>query len=264
MAEYKSVRALLRGIDLLRALSEDGPSTVNDLAVKTDIHRTTVYRLLSTLASMDYVAFNDSDGTYRLTAAVRSLSDGYRERDWIREVAYPEIAALTEKVMWPVNIAMPRGDEMVVQESTHHLSPFSIHRSMVGTRWPIMISSHGRAYLSFIEEPKLSETLELLSHSTLERNQAGRDPATVQRLIATTRSTGYASCINEAVAGISSIAIPLVLFGRVVGSLNIVFFSSAMTPAKAAEKYLEPMRETAKRIAELTGRNHRATHLHIA
>jgi IclR family mhp operon transcriptional activator len=48
--------------------------------------------------------------------------------------------------------------------------------------------------------------------------------------------------------GISAIALPIQGGGPVLGSLNLIFFSSSMTPAVAAERYLASMKEAVKEI----------------
>ncbi|MET3354322.1 UNVERIFIED_ORG: IclR family mhp operon transcriptional activator [Xanthobacter viscosus] len=259
MGEYRSVRALARGLEILRILSRRGPTTITQLSIATGINRTTIYRLVSTLDELGYVGMNASDNTVSLRAAANLLTEGVRV-DWIRSVAYPELAALGAIVLWPVNLFMPSGDEIVLQETTHHLSPFSIHRSMVGTRWGYLNTSPGRAYLSYIDTPRLDETLELLRHSKLEGNMAAQCKGHAEKIIAKTREAGYGSSVNEAAPGISGIAVPLRLDGDVVGAINMVFFTTAMNPTEAAAKYLDAMEECAKRIgAEMSERKLRAT-----
>jgi IclR family mhp operon transcriptional activator len=145
---------------------------------------------------------------------------------------------------------MPSGDEMVIQESTHHLSPFSIHRAMVGRRWGYLNTSPGRAYLSYIHEAQLDEMLDLLRRSKHEGNAVVHHKAAVEKILATTRKHGYGSVVDDAVDGISGIAVPLRLDGDVVGAINMVFFSTAMRPSEAAAKHLEAMEDCARRIDE--------------
>ena len=66
--------------------------------------------------------------------------------------------------------------------------------------------------------------------------------------MARTRSDGYASSVGETEQGISAIAMPIGGVGPVIGSLNIVFFTSAMTPEVAAGRYLPSLAQAARDI----------------
>src|SRR6185436_19278754 len=63
----------------------------------------------------------------------------------------------------------------------------------------------------------------------------------IARIVAQTREDGYASSVGETEQGITGIALPIVGAGPVLGALNIVFFSSSMTPEVAARRYLRNM-----------------------
>ena len=54
--------------------------------------------------------------------------------------------------------------------------------------------------------------------------------------------------MDETEHGISAIAVPIAGIGPVLGSLNIVFFTSAMTPQVAARRYLRNMKQAAREI----------------
>jgi len=248
MTRYRPVRALARGLTLIRVFNETGPASIQELASASALHRTTVYRLLDTLKELGYVEENKSDQTFQLTGLVRRLSSGYSDSDWVRAVAYPILVELSKQVVWPVNFLVPFADTMMVVETTHHLSPFSIHRGLIGTRWPYMTTAYGRAFLAFCTDAERSELLNLLRNSSIEDNSRAKDGRYVRAIVRKTLEQGYGSTVDEAVVGNSSIAVPVHLDGRTLGCLNVLFFTSAMTPAEAATKYLIPLKRAADRI----------------
>jgi IclR family mhp operon transcriptional activator len=248
MTRYRSVRALARGLKLLRVFNEIGSASIQELASASLLHRTTVYRLLDTLKELGYVQENESDQTFRLTRLVKTLSSGFGDSDWVREVAYPILVELSKQVVWPVNLLVPFADTMMVIETTHHLSPFSIHRGLIGTRWPYMTTAYGRAFLAFCTDAERVELLNLLRHSSIVDNGRVSDSRYVRSIIRKTQEQGYGSTVDEAVVGNSSIAVPIPLEGRTLGCLNVLFFTSAMTPTEAATKYLSLLRNAADEI----------------
>jgi len=248
MTRYRPVRALARGLNLIRVFNEIGPASIQELASASALHRTTVYRLLDTLKELGYVEENKSDQTFRLTGLVKTLTSGYSDSDWVREIAYPILEDISSQVVWPVNFLVPFADTMMVAETTHHLSPFSIHRGLIGTRWPYMTTAYGRAFLAFCTDAERSELLNLLRRSNIEDNRRAIDARYVRSIIRKTLDQGYGSTVDEAVVGNSSIAVPVRLEGRTLGCINVLFFTSAMTPTEAAAKYLSLLKRAADRI----------------
>jgi IclR family mhp operon transcriptional activator len=81
-----------------------------------------------------------------------------------------------------------------------------------------------------------------------EDTNLARDRRYVGRFVSRTRSDGYASSVGETEQGISAIAVPIGGVGPVIGSLNIVFFTSAMTTEVAARRYLRSLKQAAADI----------------
>src|SRR5216684_6903268 len=78
---HRPVRSLSRGLALIRELNVTGPSSVQQLAARTGLHRTTCYRLLETLRQDGLVTPDEQNGLFGLTARVRMLSEGVSTRD---------------------------------------------------------------------------------------------------------------------------------------------------------------------------------------
>ncbi|MDB5958880.1 MAG: transcriptional regulator, partial [Massilia sp.] len=154
MTVYTNVRGLARGLQVLRALNsfEGGRATSQQIAGATGLHRTTVRRLLETLVEEGYVWRSSSDESFRLTLAVRGLSDGFTDAERIATVAPPIMGQLLQRVTWPSDLATPDGDAMIIRETTHRFSPLSFHRAMVGRRLPMLFTAAGRVYFAMCGE----------------------------------------------------------------------------------------------------------------
>jgi len=245
---HRSVRSLSRGLALVRELNVTGPSSAQQLAERTALNRTTCYRLLQTLRQDGFVTFDAKSALFGLTAQVRMLSDGVSIRDLSSQAALPPMFTLLEEVSWPSDFAVFELGFAMIQESTHSFSPFSIHRSMVGRRRSLVRSALGRAILSAASPALRREMLDITASFAPEDAALARDRNFINRMVSRTRKDGYASSVGETEPGISGIALPIEGTGPVLGSLNIVFFSSAMTPEIAAKRYLRAMRRAVKDI----------------
>jgi len=103
-----NVRSLQRGLRLLQAMNRFPHASVTQLAQRAEIPRSTAYRLLETLASLGFVRTSSGEG-YRLTRAVRTLSDGFIDDGWI-EPAWQEMLRLGREIVWPVAAHARGGD----------------------------------------------------------------------------------------------------------------------------------------------------------
>jgi len=242
------LRALARGLALIAELNVSGPSSAHQLARKSGLNRTTCYRLLQTLQQEGFVTFDEDNALFGLTPQVRRLSEGMSTRDLSSQAALPPMFNLLKEVSWPSDFAVFELGWMMIRESTHSFSPFSVHRSMVGRGRSLMRSALGRAVLTAASPALRREMLEICASLVPEDAELARDRSFINRFVSRTKSDGYASSVGETEQGISAIAVPIVGIGPVLGSLNIVFFSSAMAPEVAAKRYLQSMRQAARDI----------------
>ncbi len=245
---HSPVQALSRGLLTLSALNAAGPSTVLDLARRTRLNRTTLYRLLGTLQDEGFVAYDRNSGLFSLTPQVHRLSDSLTTRDVFSQAALRPMLALLHAVNWPSDFAVFDRGSVLIKQTTHPFSPFSIHRAMVGKRRSLLHSALGRAMLAAASPTLRRDMLEITAAADIPDATLARDPAVVAALIARVRRDGYAWSIGESEPRISAIALPVFHQGSVAGSVNLIFFRSAMTPSTAASRYLAQLRAAAENI----------------
>lgn len=254
MTTYTNVRGLSRGLQVLRALNEmeDGRATSQQIAERTGLHRTTVRRLLETLMEEGFVRRSTSDDSFRLTLAVRSLSEGFTDTERVATVAPPIMGQLLQRVAWPSDLTTPDGDAMIIRETTHRFSQLSFHRAMVGRRLPVLLTAAGRAYFAMCPDEEREDILELLrSGSGGEEQQAlARNDALVRSLVRRVREDGFGTNYGDwtAQAKIGAVAVAVMDDDRVYASLNVVFLSRAVSLADAVRRYVPPLQEAAAEI----------------
>ncbi len=242
------MRGAERTLAILAALNRRNGSTVSQLATFTKISRPAVYRVLETLCRQGYVARSEDRDTYELTPLVRSLSDGYQEEDWVRNIATPVIKELQEQVIWPTDLSTFQGNAMYLRETTRSHSPMTIDRVTVGLRLPMLRSASGRAYLAWCPAKELDLILENLKTSVHPDDAPANNASWVRNLLNNTRRRGYGERQEEVVERTGAIAIPIKQGERVRACLSITFIASVLTPQQAARRHLESLRAAARRI----------------
>lgn len=235
---YKEVRSLVRGLRVMETLGGQGWVKLGVLSKCAGIDRSTTYRLVDTLVRLGYLMRRREDGAVALTSKVVEIADGVRNDDLIAQRVAPFLRELTEIVLWPSDFASLVGGEVTIQVSTHKMSPMSIHRKMVGRNPTLTRSALGRAILSAMKPNELDAALMIARRSKQEEIC---DRKTIGQIVSEVRRHGYASSAGEVESKISAIALPVRLRNRVVGAINIIFFSSVMTPQAAAAQYLKDL-----------------------
>ncbi len=245
----KPIRALARGLAVLQALNRRGTATVLDLARDTGLPRPTVHRVMETLEVEGYVARGTSDDRYRPRLAVRGLSEGFKDEEWVAAVAAPALAALTGRILWPCDVATPDGTRMVIRDTTHRIAPLSIDRGMVGRRLPMLASSVGLAYLAHCGEAERTALLRLLAVSDDPADAPARDPAAVARLLGPVRRRGHAVRQGGALwPHTGSLGVPIRHAGRVIGCVNVIWMARVVSAAEGVRRLLGPLAEAAREI----------------
>lgn len=249
---YKDVRSLMRGLQVIEALSESGWTKVGELSAATGIDRSSTYRIIGTLVQLGYVSRRSEDSALALTPKFAHLADGLKDDDIVTQLAWPALFELSKDILWPCDFASFERGRVSIRLSTHKISPMSIHRRMIGKERHLVRSALGTAILAAMSNDERESALEIIDRLGGINADDVRDRATVDRVVQTVRERGYASSAGQTESKISAIALPVLAPGnRVVGAVNIVFFRSVMTIEQAAGRYLTKLKACVHDVEQL-------------
>jgi IclR family mhp operon transcriptional activator len=238
---------------LLQALNRLGTARPAELAEAAGLDRTTTYRMLATLEEAGFVIKSDSSDAFILTERVRTLSDGFTARDRTTQIVTGHLGTLFQKVLWPTDFATFESGAMVIRETTHRFSPYSVHRAMVGQPRPLLTSALGRAALAGATPQDRTTMLDILRGAEPWIDAAKRRlEKQVSRILTDYAKRGYAWSVGGTEYKISAIGVA-VRTGGAAAAINLVFFRSAMSVETAAERFLDAMRECAAGIEASVG-----------
>ena len=243
------MRGVARTLAVLEALNTPGGATVLQLSAATAISRPALYRILQALEEAGYVKLDPAGDRYRLTRAIRGLSQGFTDLDWVTEIAEPVLLRLQKQVMWPTDLATYLDDFMLLAATTRPASPMTLDRGAIGQRLPVLACATGLAYLAFCPDDEREEILHSLKRSDRPLNRIAHDRAYIDQLIAETRAAGFGWRNRGLARESNAIAAPILADGRVYGCVNITISARAATRDQAAERFLEPLQAAAAEIA---------------
>lgn len=255
MPSADHVQSVTRALDLLQALNRQKVASIKQLHGTTGLPKPTIVRLLKTLTAMGYVANDQRQGGYSVTSLVRALSCGFHGDPLVVEAGRAWAIDLTRRFKWPAAIAVLDEDAMTVRFSTIPDSPISPFHGTVGMRLSLVSRGLGRAYLAFCPAAERNILLQILSSSKDPEDRPARRPAALLRSLQSVRRQGFAER-DPAVEPKSSctLAVPVMDGDRVLATLGLTYFASAMTRTRAVELYVPHLRAAAENITRSIGR----------
>lgn len=161
--ETSGSRSLERGLHLLSVFRSGASILSNaDLAARTKVPRPTVSRLTHSLVDAGFLEYDIENQGYRLTPVFLSLADAYHQNDSASELALPVMRAVGESERVNVGLALPNMLEMVYVASVRESRNGVFRRAVPGSRFPIELTSGGRAYLSTLDPAQRNSILDSL------------------------------------------------------------------------------------------------------
>jgi IclR family mhp operon transcriptional activator len=243
------VESVRRAMHLLHELNRQKVSSVRHLHHTTGLPKPTIVRLLNTLVDLGYVVNDQRQGGYQVTSLVRSLSAGFHGDPLVVEAARPWAIAFTRKFQWPVAVAVLDGDAVAVRFSTIPDSPVSPFHATINMRLQLMSRALGRAYIAFCPPNERNLLLDMLATSKDPEAAAARDRNAALTLLAMIRRAGFAerSAMVEPKSS-STIAVPVMMGRKVLATVGVTYFTSALPNAEATARYVPLLKEMAKNI----------------
>lgn len=253
MSSYRPVNSVVRALGLLEILNRQKFTSIDILHKVSDLPKPTIVRLMETLSSAGYVVKDTAGKGYRITSAVNALSCGYQGAPLVVEAARPWAQELTVELKWPVAIAVLDENAVLVSYSTCGESPMSPYQGILHRRMGLLSKALGRAYLAFcpLEERRL--ILDILTHAPHPDSHVEMDLPTIEAMLETVNRQGFAARgPSDSRTHSSSLAVPIfeLASARVLGTIGITYYSSAMNWEQAVDRYVPSLLSASRGISE--------------
>jgi IclR family KDG regulon transcriptional repressor len=162
-AEAAQIRAVRRAVDLLQALARHPQgASVTQLAGELGMPKSSVYRLLTTLRSAQWVSQLPHTERYVLGLGLVEVSAQALEAVSLRDLARPHLEALWQETGESIHLGILHDVSVVYvmkYESRHSIRMYS----QVGRRAPLYCTGLGKAILAWLPPEKRTELLRQLS-----------------------------------------------------------------------------------------------------
>jgi IclR family transcriptional regulator, KDG regulon repressor len=248
----KSVQTLERALDIIELLAVEKEGLgVTEIGNRVGLHKSTVHRLLNSLAERGYIEKEPRYGIYKLGLKIIEISSLYLNKLELKTEALPYLRKLAETVGQPVHLAILRGKEAVYIEKVEVVSSIRMY-SQIGRRVPVYCSAIGKVLLSGLEGSELDMMLKDVEFKSFTPNTL-RCSEDLMKEITGAREKGWAMDDEEHEAGIRCIAAPVHDYtGRVIAAVSTSGDMKIIQQEKD-EETSRYVRETAMSISKRMG-----------
>lgn len=255
MPSYEPVRAIQRGLAVLRAISEYGPVTIAELVSRCGFPQPTVVRVLETLVAEGYVYRQAGKSIYLVTGRTLALSRGFDTKSRLLEIAAPIVDQMHVKIGWPSNLAIFDRDAMVIVYSNRVSLGLSLP-GRTGARIPLMATGVGLATLAFMSEEERKTALSRARETGGRWDSDRRLAAGLGGRLAQIRCDGHALAEEEYLEAVYqsriwAVAVPILTKdGKVLAALSSLVLSFAGDRRRLLQTILPSLRKAAIAIRD--------------
>lgn len=212
------VQSVDRALTILEVLARVGEAGVTEIAGELGVHKSTAFRLVSTLESHRLVEQTTDRGRYRLGVGVLRLAGATTARLDLVQEARPVCRQLAADTGETVNIAVLSESSALYLDQVAGSSALQPH-NWVGQHIPLHATSNGKVLLSGLDDKRAAEVLGTLPRYT---STTITTKTRLREELHEVRERGYAVAVDELEEGLTAIAAPVRnAHGDVVASMSV-------------------------------------------
>lgn len=158
---YKMNQSVAKAIALIDLFQDEGELSLQEIANRADIPKSTAYRLLMTLETgqlLEKVKTSTHDSRYRLGLKWLQFGELVTERLKLRDVALPFMEKLAAEINEVVHLVIVNNSKAIYIEKVNSRRVLSLH-TQIGRRMPLYIGSGPKLLLAYLPKEKQDDIL---------------------------------------------------------------------------------------------------------
>lgn len=254
----REIRALKRGISVLRILEQVGASSLEELHLALGLSKTTLSRILVTLQA-ERIAFQRiADGKWVAGSGIQPADAVSAAHNLLVQAAAPELSKLCNKIIWPSDLSVRSGLKMELVETSRPHTTLLFNKLTVGFQIDFLLSAPGRAYLAFCPQKERNQILGKLK--TRPEYKFLVESGELEYILEQVRNQGFGhrdtrwggrsfELRNSYDDGMDAIAVPILGKQSILGCVNVIWIRSILTQKEAISRYLDDLQNTVEKIS---------------
>ncbi|OLN21528.1 hypothetical protein BTO30_14460 [Domibacillus antri] len=252
----QTVQSVERALRIMECFTLEKPQqTLGELAAQTSLSKSTIYRLLSTLARCGYIKQDELTQKYSLGFKLFNLGAVVAGNMSLRDTALPFMKRLCDELSETIDLNIIEADQRVCIEMVE--SSEQIRNIVkVGQRNALWVGASGKILLAHLEETERCRILE----DAHNKNQLPVEMDVLEKELDVIRGQGYVISVDDRLKGSFAIASPIFnhagkLIGGVTAAGPIHRLSEERTPF-----IIQQVMYTAYKITEAMGNSDVKSH----
>ena len=245
------VRALDRGLALLKALARSDDSTLGELALQVGMPVSTAHRLVNTLQAHGFVAFDEAAQAWRIGVDAFRVGSSFLRHTDLVGASHPVLRRLMQETEETANLAVADDGNVVFVSQVETQLPIRAFLP-TGSKGPLHASGIGKALLSQMPRATAERVLEKKGLPALTPKTI-RTAAALFAELEVARERGWALDDEEGCPGMRCVASPVFnAAGYPIAGVSVSGPTARLTDTAIAE-FGPKVRRAASEITECTG-----------
>lgn len=238
------IESISRGFAILSIVSESVSGlSLTELSQRTQLSKSTIQRLTYTLLKLELLERNQETKRFRLGPKMISMALSAAQNLDVNKVALPFMRETAGKIGETVGLAILSGSDIIYTNYAKTTNILNVELR-IGDRFPVHVTSMGRAILAFLAEPQLESILRNLRLVRYTPNTIA-NKADLLRELKRVKREGFSTNNEETHVGVRSVAAPVRdSTGEVVAAVNII-----VPTIRSSKKELETI--LARKVVEM-------------
>jgi DNA-binding IclR family transcriptional regulator len=255
--ETRTVQSVERALFILETLAEAGvPTTITEIAKKTNLTLGTTHRLLYTMMEMGFVEQSAENSKYRLGIKAFQIGSAAAYFKDLRSAARPVMEELQQRYNETVNLAILDGREVVYIDQVESTNIVIVRMfARTGNRGPAHCTGSGKILLAGLPQGQLKDIvygMDLIKYT----KKTITKPELLLKELNRVKQNGYAMDLGERDEGVRCVAAPIKnAEGRVLSALSISVPSSRVSAPFTNDELVNAVKDAAKKISIQLGYN---------
>lgn len=253
MAEKDQVKTLNKCMHIFMCMADNRePMTLNELIKKTGLKKTTTYRLLQALTSLQLVEKIPRTKQYGLGPKLIYFGVTALGNLNLHKISLPVMTKLRNDTGETINLSILKGSEIMILERIQSDHLFNVNLS-VGSRLPANCTSQGKAILAYLNDEKVDEIMTGFIFEKKTENTIVSMSA-LKNELKNVREKGYAVNDEELEKGLTAVAAPVFDYaGKVIAAINVSYSTARHPGPEMYERLSEKVIKASKEISRSLG-----------
>jgi DNA-binding IclR family transcriptional regulator len=253
MSERYVIPSLQRAIRVLGILAQAGRGmSLADLTRRTDIPKSTLFRILITLQKHHCVVLDPESSTYRLGSYLWELGNSFADQSDLFRLAAPVMESLADESEETVFLSSMEGDDVVYLRRVESPKSVTVVKKL-NTRVPAHCTATGMALLAWMPEDEVDHILS--SHDMEVFNDATvTDRLVLESRLQDTRRREYAVVDGEYNKDLLCVSSPVFdHHQRPCAALTVALLSAQVESYERVEQVGALVRVAARKLSRKLG-----------